>query len=161
MNFIGFVPILYYFFFINEFFQNNYPIFQRYTTNMIINISYKLIEFYSRTQLFFRIIKRKNLYIYDNFAKSNPNIVKFIENQFPKKIIQNVEFVLDGKVICRVNSMELCNSSSDTKLQPLFLLSMDFLIYTEINTDNPERPITYKKIINTRKCTLYDKTFCN
>jgi len=154
MNFIGFIPILYYLFFMNEFFQNNYPKFKIYTTNTLICFSYKLIEFYSKNQIHFNklIIRLKKFYI--NFAESNPQIVKFIENKFPKKQIKNVDFVSNGKVISSVNSTELFNNDISKQL----LLDIDFLIYTEINTDNQDIPFTYKKIISPEQYKSCGKT---
>jgi hypothetical protein len=91
---------------------------------------------------------------YTNFANSNPKIVKFIEDKLPRNTLQNVDFVLDGKVVSSVNSMVLCNNSI---MQPL-CLDIDFLIYTEINTDNLDIPITYKKIIDKEQYASSDET---
>ena len=144
MNFIGLIPMFYYLFFINDFFQNYYPTFKIYTTNIVICFSYKLIEIYSKNQIYLNKLRTRLKKIYINFVKSNPQIVNFIENKFPKKQTKNVDFVSNGKVIASVNSNELFNND---KLQPL-LLDIDFLIYTEVSTDNQDVPTTYKKIIS-------------
>ena len=159
MNIITCFPMFYYIFLLNEYIQNNYHnnyhVFKRYATNIMICVSYKLINFYSRNQIYFSKLRRILNVGYTKFAKSNPKIVKFIEDKLPRNTLQNVDFVLDGKVVSSVNSMVLY--SNRTILEPL-VLDIDFLIYTEINTDNPDSPITYKKIIDKEVYASADKT---
>lgn len=147
--------MFYYIFFFNEYIQNNYPLFQEYATNIMIYVSYKLINFYSRNQIYFSKLRRILNVGYTNFANSNPKIVKFIEDKLPKNTLQNIDFVSDGKVVSSVNSTVLCNNRRI--LEPL-VLDIDFLIYTEINTENPDRPITYKKIIDKEQYASSDDT---
>ena len=147
--------MFYYIFFFNEYIQTNYPLFQEYATNIMIYVSYKLINFYSRNQIYFSKLRRILNVGYTNFANSNPKIVKFIEDKLPKNTLQNIDFVSDGKVVSSVNSTVLCNNRRI--LEPL-VLDIDFLIYTEINTENPDRPITYKKIIDKEQYASGDDT---
>jgi hypothetical protein len=101
---------------------------------------------------------------FNNFAKTNPKFIKFvefIEKQIPKKKIQNVEFISDGKVLLSTNTTELFNNDINVKSLPFLLLNIDFLIYTETKNNEQERTITYKKIIEPEQYESCDKTIFN
>lgn len=78
--------------YLNEYFKNNYPETHEQT---LINISYKIINFYSKGQLIF--IKSRNCI--NKFIQANPYCKKIIDEIYKKNIQQNEIFQIKNDQI--------------------------------------------------------------
>lgn len=107
--------------------------------NVVCNVTYNAIYYFSVTQI--HLNKRKRAMI--SFLKKHEVLNQFFDNS-PKNIYNNdIEFILDGKVIHRSSKDMLMEIYDETMKYPE---KYDFIIYTENDNDRDETS-TNKKII--------------
>lgn len=145
-------PYLKYFFSLNELIQNNVYNFKLFTEPYIFSFSLSFIRAFSVSQIY---LKKINRFLTNKIFKTNPSLNEFISDYYPEKITNNVDFVVSGKVVYSTTKKKLLQNTDDKSndfIKDSKLLSNSFIVYTEINNENPERPITYKKIISEYPC---------
>ena len=150
MNIIWNHPCLKFLFSLNEIIQNNYYNSTLFFESYIFYFSLKMIRLFSISQIYF---KKTSNFVSKLFFKTNPRLNEFLNDYLPENTKNNIDFVVSGKLVYSTTKSKMLRLSNDNSndenneiIDDTALLN-GFIIYTEINNENPERPITYKKII--------------
>jgi len=103
---------------------------------------------FSTAQLF---LKKTSTGVNKILLRTNPYLNDFLENYFPKKLVNDVDFIVDGKIVYSTTKTKLLNAKiSEMNDNPSRDIPVNFqlIIYTELNLNkDAERPIMYKKIL--------------
>jgi hypothetical protein len=133
-------------FFVNDYLYQKYP--EKYN-EVLINISYKLLFLYSKSQILFNRINKDMITICNQFLSRNPNINNLIElvkssyNYFVNKTgnkINNIEFISNGQVNFSV-SREICMKDRNS-----FPIAYDFIIFSDVDKVTRDDMCVNKKI---------------
>lgn len=141
--------VFFFMFILNEYIQNNYHHVEKYLQNSIIFVSLAMIRIYSEGEMFFNKTKKSTYIIYRNTLQSNPKIQEYFEKIFPKKIVDDVEFIVDHSVIYSTTKNTLLNGNINVDTYREKPFNFNIILYTEIHNESEENPIAYKKIITT------------
>ena len=106
-----------------------------------------MIRFYSEGEMFVNKTKKATYIFYKNTLQSNPKIKECIETIFPKKIVDDVEFIVDHDVVYSTTKNTLLNGNINVDTYREKPFNFNIILYTEIHNETEEKPITYKKII--------------
>ena len=138
--------IFFFIFILNEYLQNNVYFFECYIKKCIIFFSLAMIRFYSECEMCFIKTKKSVYIIYKNVLQSNPKFNEIVSKFFPKREINDVEFILDNNLVFSTTKDKLikCRLKDEKYIEKM---NFNFIIYTEINNDSNDTPIIYKKII--------------
>ena len=134
-------------FFVNDYLYHKYP--EKYN-EVFINISFKMLYLYSKSQILFNRINKDMIVNINHFLSRNPNInncftsVNTLYNRFINKTrteTANIEVILDGKVIFET-SKELCTDGN-----MVFPSTYDFIVCSDVENDCQDNKVVNKKIL--------------
>ena len=133
-------------FFVNDYLYQKYP--EKYN-EVFINISFKLLYLYSKSQILFNRISKELVTNYNQFMSKNPSINNFVEhikssyncfvNNTDNKI-PNIEFISNGEVTFSL-SKDLCINGSNN-----FPSVYDFIIFSDFENVSRDTTCVNKKI---------------
>lgn len=141
MRFIFNHPLLYFLFSLNEIVQNNYYGFCQQAQSYAIYFSLACIRLFSVSQIYFKNVK---VFVEKRFIKTNPSLNEFFESYYRKKIIKNIDFVLDGKITHSTKKSTVLNKNKHVG-NPF---QHSLIIYSE----NQENSVILKKVFNDLPC---------
>ena len=133
-------------FFVNDYLYQKYP--EKYN-EVLINISYKLLFLYSKSQILFNRISKELITNYNQFLCRNPSINNFVErikssyNCFVNKTddkIHNIEFISNGLVNLSVSSEMVMKEGNN------FPSTYDFVIFSDFENVSRNTTCVNKKI---------------
>ena len=120
-------------FFVNDYLYQKYP--EKYN-EVFINISFKMLYLYSKSQILFNRINKDIIGIINHFLNRNPNINNLIEqvktsyNCFINKTrteTTNTEFILNGQVIFETSKERITDGTRDLPS------AYDFIVCSDTN----------------------------
>jgi len=134
-----FFKITFFAFLFNDYLKEKYP--EKYN-EFLINISFKLIFLYSKSQI---IVNRNSRYIANSISQimiRNPKISNLFEicinyhNRFINKMDNkhNIEFISNGKVSFSISNEKITNEKLKTNI--VFVDSYDFIVFSDFSQDN-------------------------
>ena len=131
---------------LNSYLQQRYP--AKYN-EVLINISYKLLYLYSKSQILFNRITKEMVTNYNQFMSKNPSINNFVEhikssyncfvNNTDNKI-HNIEFISNGLVNLSVSSEMVMKEDNN------FPSVYDFIIFSDFENVSRDTTCVNKKI---------------
>ena len=131
---------------LNSYLQQRYP--AKYN-EVLINISYKLLYLYSKSQILFNRITKEMVTNYNQFMSKNPSINNFVEhikssyncfvNNTDNKI-HNIEFISNGLVNLSVSSEMVMKEDNN------FPSVYDFVIFSDFENVSQNTTCVNKKI---------------
>jgi hypothetical protein len=133
-------------FFVNDYLYQKYP--EKYN-EVLINISYKLLFLYSKSQILFNRVNKDMITICNQFLIRNPDINNFVErvkssyNYFVNKTgnkINNIEFISNGQVIFETSKGIGTDGNMD------FPIAYDFIIFSDVDKVTRDNMCVNKKI---------------
>jgi hypothetical protein len=110
---------------------------------LAIRLSFLLIRWFSSGQLVFIKARKTAVIAYNTFVESYPQVLDVYNSIFPKKIQNDIEFVLDGKIVFSTTKEKVLLKGDLLLCMPS---KFDFIIYSKTMACNNES-VTYKKII--------------
>lgn len=134
-------------FFVNDYLYQKYP--EKYN-EVLINISYKLLFLYSKSQILFNRINKDTITICNQFLSRNPSINNFIEivkspyNYFVNRTdnnIHNIEFISNGQVNFSLTRLMCINGSNN------FPSVYDFILFSDLYNVCQDNMCVNKKIL--------------
>ena len=135
-------------FFVNDYLYQKYP--EKYN-EVLINISYKLLYLYSKSQILFNRINKDTIFVVTQFLGRNPPINNFIKmvsnsyNCFVNKTdnkIPNIEFISNGEVNLSVSSEMVMKEKEGSAFPSVY----DFIIFSDFNNVSRDNMCVNKKI---------------
>jgi hypothetical protein len=145
--FVSMNYIIVIFMFFSEYLRTtvNPELYNRY----IMQVSLIFIRAFSSGQLVFIKAKKTVFVVYNNFVKSHPQLVDVYNSIFPKKMQNDIDFVVDGKIVFSTTKETLLHhNNANVKSDNVMPDQFDFIIYSQPDDCNGAgESITYKKII--------------
>ena len=133
-------------FFVNDYLYQKYP--EKYN-EVFINISFKMVYLYSKSQILFNRINKDMIIQINHFLIRNPNINNLIEqvktsyNQFINKTsaeTTNIEFILNGQVIFETSKERITDGTRDLPS------AYDFVVCSDVVNGCQDNKVVNKKI---------------
>lgn len=130
---------------LEEYLLRNYPEFHEKFKKLFINQSYNAIYFYSKLEIIYNKYKPYIRRYIKKFIE-HPVTSKIIGQE--KKIIHDIEFVIDGSIVYKTTKENMIEFYNDITKQPE---TYDFIIYSDYSTiENDDNKCINKKIMNKR-----------
>ena len=142
MYFLNILKIFGFIYFVNYYLKRNYP--EKYN-KFLLETSLRIIYTGSVIQI---KLKKITTYVYKIF----PRIKQFLDNYNKIDDQDNIEYILDGKVIYLTSKEKIVNHIVN-------ITKEDFIIYSDYVTANNNNVCINKKIITTPEQICSDKDF--
>lgn len=132
---------------LNSYLKQRYP--AKYN-DIILNISFKMLYLYSKSQILFNRINKVMIVNINHFLGRNPhinNFIKLVSNSYNCFVnntdnkIPNIEFISNGEVTFSL-SKDLCINGSNN-----FPSVYDFIIFSDFNNVSRDNRCVNKKIL--------------